>query len=332
MALAGVGCGSSSPAKSNGNAVNKTGFYTPWPLGGEPVHGGTATIDTPEAPPTFNPYEGTAGDSAVTTVRQVYDQLFELLPDGSRTVLEPALATSWKVSLDHLTYTFQIRPGVRFSNGEPLTGEDVVFSLKKAESPFSAVYVFTKPWRSVALTGPMTVQLRLNKPEPALLEYLNYLPMSIVPKRTYEREGAKGFGLHPIGTGPFMLKNATAGFSNITMARNPYYWRAGQPYLDDIVFNVVESDNARILAVRSGAADVAQAIPYAQAASLRSTSGVKMEIGPEWGAAYDVLIGQSLHSTRSTCGGPCCMRLLAKQSSRRCTRALVRLQIACGAK
>ncbi|MGA8355222.1 MAG: ABC transporter substrate-binding protein [Solirubrobacteraceae bacterium] len=287
-ALASAGCGGSSTNTAS-SAVGKASFYTGWTLGGAPVHGGTATVDTPEAPPTFDPFHGTTGASGLSVQRQVYDQLFEMMPaSGSRTILEPALASSWTVSPDQLTYTFNIRHGVYFSNGERLTGEDVVFSLKRGQSPLDAAYAFTKPWKQISLTSPMTVRLQLSKPEPALLEYLNYLQLSIVPKRVYEREGGKAFGLHPVGTGPFMIESATAGFSSITMVRNPHYWRAGKPYLNKLVFNVVESDNARILAVRSGAATIAQAIPYAQAASLRHTSGVKMEIGPEWGASYNV--------------------------------------------
>ncbi|MGA8355223.1 MAG: ABC transporter substrate-binding protein [Solirubrobacteraceae bacterium] len=286
MALAATGCGGSSTKA--GSPVKTASFYTGWTLGGTPVRGGTAIVDTPEAPTTFDPFDGTPGDSGINTERQVFDQLIEMVPNGSGAEIAPALASSWTVSPDRLTYTFKIRKGVHFSNGESLTGEDVVFSLKKVELPLDAEYVFTKPWKKIALLGPMTVQLQLSKPEPALLEYLTGFTLSIVPEKVYEREGGKGFGLHPIGTGPFVLKSSTAGFSTITMVRNPYYWRTGKPYLNELVFNVVESDNARILAVRSGAATIAQAIPYSQAATLRHTPGVKMEIGPEWGSTYNV--------------------------------------------
>jgi peptide/nickel transport system substrate-binding protein len=85
-----------------------------------------------------------------------------------------------------------------------------------------------------------------------------------------------------------MLKSATPGFASITMTRNPYYWRAGEPYLDGLVFNHVESDTARILAARTGAVDIAQSIPYSQVSSLESTPGVKMLVGPEWGASFVV--------------------------------------------
>jgi peptide/nickel transport system substrate-binding protein len=129
--------------------------------------------------------------------------------------------------------------------------------------------------------------LELSKPQPAVLEDLYTFAFGIASKSVYEREGRKAFALHPVGTGPFMVTHVAPGFTEIAMKRNPYYWRSGEPYLNGIVFKLVESDNARVLAVRSGAADVGTGIPYSQAISLRATTGVKMLIGPIWGASYN---------------------------------------------
>jgi peptide/nickel transport system substrate-binding protein len=284
-----TGCGGSTTigAGNGGNSGSQPGFYTGWPTGGSPVHGGTAVIDAPEAPTTFIPPDD---GPAVQPVSQVYDELVELMPGktaDSQPVVEPALARSWTVSPDHMTYTFHIREGVRFSNDEPVTGEDVVFSLRMAMGPLSLARPFTVEWKKVSLEGPMTVQLQLNKPQPPLIETLDAYWAGIMSKKAYQREGAKEFALHPVGSGPFMVKSATPGFTTINLARNPYYWRSGQPYLNEVVFKQVESDNARILAVRSGAATIAQQIPYAQAASLRSTPEVKMLINPVWGASFN---------------------------------------------
>jgi peptide/nickel transport system substrate-binding protein len=288
LALLAAGCGSGSSTRSAAGQVKAgASFLTPWPTGGTPVRGGAVTIDGPEALTTFIPSSDGTDTPAIS---QVFDQLTELMPGkvaGSQPVLTPALATSWTVSPDHLTYTFQIRQGVRFSNGEPLTGEDVVFSLKQASGPLSLAAPFTTAWKSVSLAGPMTVKLALKEPQPPLPETLDDYAFGIVSKKAFEREGAKSFALHPVGTGPFTLKSATAGFTTLSLVRNPNYWRTGLPYLNELVFNQVESDNARILAVRSGQATIAQQIPYAEAASLKSTPGVKMLVGPVWGASYN---------------------------------------------
>ncbi len=285
-ALAAAGCGGSTAVRDTGSG-SQPGFYTGWPAGGTPVRGGSVVIDAPEAPTTFMP---SLDGPAIQPVSQVYDELFELMPGksaGSQPVVQPALARSWSVSPDHLTYTFHIREGVRFSNGEPLTGEDVVFSLRLAAAPRSFAYPFTEDWKQVSLAGPMTVRLQLKRPQPPLIEMLDAYWSGVMSKKAYQREGAKAFWLHPVGSGPFMVKSATPGFTTIDLVRNPHYWRSGQPYLNEVVFKQVESDNARILAVRSGAATIAQQIPYPQAASLRSTPGVKMLINPVWGASFN---------------------------------------------
>lgn len=283
-----AGCGSSSSSSSHNSAASAgASFFTGWPTGGTPVRGGTVVIDGPEAPSSFIPW---ADGPAIQPVSQLYDQLFELMPGktpGSQPVVEPALASAWSVSPDHLTYTFHIRDGVHFSNGQPLTGEDVAFSLQQAEAPLSLTHTFTTAWKKVSLTGPMTVQLQLSRPQPPLIETLDDYAFGIVSKKAYQREGAKAFGLHPVGSGPFVLKSATPGFTTVDLARNPHYWRGGQPYLNEVIFKQVESDNARILAVRSGAATISQQIPYAQAASLRGLSEAKMLINPIWGASFN---------------------------------------------
>jgi peptide/nickel transport system substrate-binding protein len=291
LVLAGSGCGgggssSTGKAASNGGASALASHYTGWTPGGTPVRGGRVVMDVSEVPGTFDPYHGATASSEPYVT---YDTLDELRRGpGTTPVIEPALASSWTISPDQKTWTFHIRPGVRFSNGEPLTGEDVVFSLEQMKLPTDTLQLWSKAWKKISLLDPMTVQLQLTKPEPALLELLHAYQAAIVPKKPYVKEGWKAFGLHPITTGPFAWKSATPGYTTVTLVRNPYYWRHGLPYLNEVVMNQVESDNARILAVRSGAATISQAVPYADVASLESTSGVKMLVGPLWGVSYVV--------------------------------------------
>lgn len=280
-----AGCGSSKSSSGNGGPTSEASFYSGWPTGGTPARGGTLTFADAEAPNTMTPYLAVSGQNPVI---QVFDELTELLPGKkSEAEVQPALATSWSVSPDHLTWTFHIREGVRFSNGQPVTGEDVAFSLERSLSPTSLAKPLTMAWKKVVQTGPMTVEIQLTKPQPALLENLDTFYFAVVPKAVFKSEGPTKFGLHPIGTGPFEVTHVSAGFSEVVEKRNPYYWRKGEPYLNEIVFKQVESDNARVLAVRSGSADIAAATPYSQASSLKSTAGVKMLIGPVWGASYN---------------------------------------------
>ncbi|MGA8355169.1 MAG: ABC transporter substrate-binding protein [Solirubrobacteraceae bacterium] len=278
--LAGCGGGGASSSAKQGS------FYTGGAPGGTPVRGGTVTIDSPEAISSLDPVAPTS-QITFNISGSLFDGLTTFLPGNNEP--QPNLA-SWTTSPDGRSYTFRIRQGVKFSNGEQLTGEDVVYSLLRAKNlAISECKQYTTEWRHVSLKGPMTVELQLNKPDPTLSGILTLSCFDIVPKRVVQSESESQFDRHPVGTGPFILKSATPGNTTVTLVRNPHYWRAGEPYLDGLVINQVESDNARILAVRSGAANVALNIPYAQVAGLKATPGARVLIGRMWGASLNAI-------------------------------------------
>lgn len=281
-ALAVAGCGSASGGKAGGEGGSSASFLTGPAPGGTPVRGGTAIVDSAEAPKSLDPISEAGGPGFQRGVTTMFDTLVETLPGSPEP--QPALAKSWTVSPDNLTYTFDIRPGVKFSNGEPLTAEDVVYTLLRDQtSSISSGAVFTKKWKKVSAVGPLEVQIQLTKPEPLLVEALGFPFFAIMDKKVIAHESESWIAQHPVGTGPFMLKSTTPGYTTINLVRNPYYWRSGKPYLDGLVLNQVESENARILAVRSGAATVAASIPYSQVSALKSTPGVRMLVQSIWG-------------------------------------------------
>jgi peptide/nickel transport system substrate-binding protein len=282
-----AGCGSSSsPVAGEGakgaGGVPKGSFYTEATPGGTPVRGGTMVIDRSEATNSFDPLVAAeVGEFQIALA--VFDQLSETFPGPDRNP-QPGLATSWTTSPNGLNVTFHIRHDVKFSNGEPLTGEDVVYSLDRLAQPEATSNYVSKQWKSVTLAGPMTVVIHLKQPANALVEELTEATTSIVPKHLIEREGEKAFALHPVGTGPFMVTSTTPGNSTIKMGRNPHYWRSGMPYLDGLVWNQVTEANSRMLAVRTGTANVATEVPSSQVSSLRKTPGVRLLIRPLAGA------------------------------------------------
>lgn len=281
-----AGCGGTSSSSSPGSS-SQASFYTGGTPGGTPVRGGTAIIDRSEAPASLDPLEAyLPGETAMAIAG--FDQLTESLPGPNREA-QPGLAQSWTISPDRLTVTLHIRPGVQFSNGELLTGEDVVYSLHRLSLPNAGSYYLSKLWRKVSLTGAMTVRIQLKKPVASIIDDLSLSSTSIVPKRVIEREGQKAFARHPIGTGPFMVTNTTAGNTTVTMARNPHYWRHGEPYLDGLVWNQVPEANSRVLAIRSGAATIATGAPFSQAASLKTTPGQRLLVEPLSGSAEEII-------------------------------------------
>jgi peptide/nickel transport system substrate-binding protein len=276
-AIAACGGGGSTPTGSGGS-TKAAGFYTGGTPGGTPVHGGKVVIDLEEKPVTFDPVA-----SPFTTNSEAVAQINESLvatENGSK-AMHPALASSWTISPDGKTYTFHIREGVKFSNGEPLTGEDVVYSLERQKLPIAICGTELTPvLKKLSLSGPMTVKMELDRVDPSILGDLSLACFGVVPKHVLQHESEKTFSLHPVGTGPFELKSASPGFNTITMVRNPHYWRTGQPYIDELEWNQVSEANARILAVRSGSATIDLTVPFSQVATLKSTPGVRVLVEP----------------------------------------------------
>jgi peptide/nickel transport system substrate-binding protein len=268
-------CGgsSSSPAASSGQ-------------GGPPRRGGTLTYAWNFVPGSIldplSPANNNNGN--IWTTVQLYDRLVELLP-GSLAA-QPGLAEAWDISSDGTKYTFHLRDGVTFTNGQAVTAEDVRFSIARWGNPkINVLYGFlASGFKDVRVVGPKAVQVTLDHPVGALLDYLTHFTASIVPKNVVEKLGTR-FNEAPVGSGPFMLKSRTPGQA-LTLVRNPNYWRAGKPYLDEVNFEYVPDDNARILKVLSGGFDVAAAVPYSQLARIRTAPGVKLLLEPAGAVGY----------------------------------------------
>ncbi|WP_102222668.1 ABC transporter substrate-binding protein [Acidimangrovimonas sediminis] len=171
---------------------------------------------------------------------------------------EPSLAKSWEISKDGLTYTFHLQPDVKFSDGKPMTAEDVVFTMDK-------FLTTTKPkWREVmrhvaSVTAPddNTVVFKMKEPYGPFIRSLSYNVAPIVPEHIYKGTDflKNPANDRPVGTGPFMLKEWKKG-SYIELDRNPYYWKKGHPYLDQVVYHVIPDAASRATAFQTGTVKV----------------------------------------------------------------------------
>jgi peptide/nickel transport system substrate-binding protein len=262
---------------SSGGASNGGGSATP-------VRGGTLTFDRfQDADVGLNPINAPSNGS-IFTIQQIFDQLVEVQGDH----LAPGLAKSWDHSADGRVWTFHLRDA-EFSNGDPVTAGDVKFSLDQFANPkINVVYPAQgASIQQVDVVDDHTVKVRLNTVDGAFLYDIAMFAAAILPEKVVKQEGQKGFGEHPIGSGPFEVASYKRGQATI-LKRNPHYWRPGQPYLDGVDFNFVPNANTRVLELRSGQADVADAIPYNQITSLEGSSGVNVEIATslKWDAIW----------------------------------------------
>jgi peptide/nickel transport system substrate-binding protein len=199
---------------------------------------------------------------------------------------EPGLATSWETSEDGLTWTFDIRDDVAFSDGEPLTAEDVAFTFSRIldGGPEAATWgAYLGQVTSATATDDTTLVLELKKPNSSL----PLLPIPIVPEhiwkdvpedevKTYKAEPENGEPV--VGSGPFRLVEGQAGGPTYRWEANPDYWKDG-PYIDEVVFRVFKSEDPAIQALIKGEVDFVYDISALQVQALQGRDGISATTG-----------------------------------------------------
>ncbi|MBX6320475.1 MAG: ABC transporter substrate-binding protein [Rhodospirillaceae bacterium] len=201
----------------------------------------------------------------------LYDTLIRPTKDG--TSLEPGLAEKWSVSPDGKEYVFTLRQA-QFSDGSPVTADDVIFSLKRAAGEKSDWARFFKPITSYEAVDDHTVRMRLDEPFTPMLNNLAMFSGSILPRALVEKD-PEGFFAHPVGSGPFVLKEWRKGEA-IVLAKNPHYWQPGKPAIDGAEIQVIGEDNSRVLKLQAGELDAAIAIPFNQIQMLAAGGDIKV--------------------------------------------------------
>jgi peptide/nickel transport system substrate-binding protein len=235
--------------------------------------GGHLTLGIVSYPPDMNPLSPTVDAVSLNVMNSWFQYLVEPSPDGSTFV--PTLASSYTVSPDHMTYTFVVRSGVRWSDGSPMTTSDVVESLKNAFDQKTSQINFLQPKIASISAAGNNVVIKMKSPWAYLLNDLSGFNAAIMPYKLIQQEGYSNFLKHPIGTGPFKWTSAVPG-SSITVTRNSHYWQSGLPYLNSITFSVIPADVARATAVEGGQADVVPDPPLNQVSALKANPNLRV--------------------------------------------------------
>jgi peptide/nickel transport system substrate-binding protein len=268
---AGVALGSGALLDAcSSNSATKTSKQV---SGGSPKRGGTLVFARTQEAETLNPILA-ADNGSIWTITQIFDQLLEARHGYQDP--QPGLAESWTSSGDGLTWTFHIRDAA-FSDGSPVTAEDVKFTLDRFANPnINKNYAFLgSSIASTTVAGSRAVTVKLKHVDSTFLFNLAQFVSSVVPKAAVTDMGEQAFGKHPIGSAAFRLKSWTRGVS-LMLERNPHYWRTGRPYVDAVTFNTVPNDNTRVLALQSGQAHIADAIPYPEISRLNATANSRV--------------------------------------------------------
>ncbi len=236
-------------------------------------------------------------DPAITSAQSSYQVLENVLDtlvtyDNSGKLV-PSLATSWDISDDGLTYTFHLRKDVKFSNGQPLTAADVVYTYKRILNPKTGSGNAYKLAGVKDISAPdgHTVVLKLDAPDAALLGHLALdKTLGIITKKNVD-DGT--INTDPIGTGPFMITDYQPG-SEVVLKRNPHYWKKGLPYLDEVDIKIITDDSVREAALISGDIDWAFTVPPQDVKRLKENKDIVVGSSPE--DAYWYIASNVKHS------------------------------------
>src|SRR4051812_35159659 len=218
--------------------------------------GGSITVGLELDIPGFDPLKvGVFDTSAETAAAAIFDTLVSLDPKGEA---QPKLAASWSHSDDYKSWTFKLRPGVKFHDGTPFNAEAVKANFDRQKDPANkcrcAFYIAFID--NVQAPDELTVVYNLKDPAvnlPALFTIQS--SNNVVQSPTAWKTRGDDYNRNPVGTGPYILKSWTAG-DRMVLERNPDYWNKGHPYLDRIVLKPLPDAQSRFASLQSGEADI----------------------------------------------------------------------------
>lgn len=195
----------------------------------------------------------------------------------------PGLAESWDASADGLTYTYHLRAGLKWSDGQLLTADDVAWTINTSRDQEWTNHFATTANLTATVVDDQTVQVVSSVPDPKLPS----LDVYIVPRHIWEAHAgtvddlAAYDALDGVGSGPFTLSDRAANQS-WTMVANPNYWK-GRPTLDQIVFRIFSDGDAMVTALESGEIDVAHQVPAQAFQDLTGEPGIVTVAGSQGG-------------------------------------------------
>jgi ABC-type transport system substrate-binding protein len=214
-------------------------------------------------------------DCAFTELSNVYQSV---VTQASNFAIGPGAAQSWTISPDGTTITFHLRPGLVFSNGQPVTSQDIVTSLnhiKKSPTRFSLTEI-----KSMTAPDPSTLVIQLHSATAGdFLWALGYLDGSVM-----EPSSIPTASTSPVGSGPYMLKSYQQG-SSITLTKNPHYWDSKAYPLAGVDFVQVGSGPPAVSALLSGAVDMIGLDPV-NYAEVKNNPNIKVVNGQ----SYDYML------------------------------------------
>jgi peptide/nickel transport system substrate-binding protein len=213
-------------------------------------------FDPSTAPPQITPFG---------LLYAIHDALVRPYP-GQK--MGPSLAESWRESPDGRMYEFKLRRGLKFHNGDPVTGDDVKFSYERYKG--AGAKEFQARVQQVEVVDPLTVRFYLKEPWPDFMTFYGTTATAagiVVPKKYLTQVGEDGFRKHPIGAGPYRFVSHQPGIE-VVLEAFPGYWRR-VPNIKKLVMKSVPEATTRAVMLKSGEADISYVLDGPDAEDIK---------------------------------------------------------------
>ena len=218
---------------------------------------GVAELSTEEVDPFY------AALASLSYARLIYDHIVGVDPKTGDLSKDTGLASDWKVSADGMSYTFTLRKGITFQNGDLVTAEDAKFSIERAirpENTQSNTAGLLRPiLKDIQVVDPYTLVVNTKTPSIFVPYYLSLagpgLEGAVVPKKVVESMGDAAFSKKPIGSGPYRFSEQVRG-TRLVLEAMPNHWLIGVPKYQTLTFQIIPEESTRIAALKTGAVDI----------------------------------------------------------------------------
>jgi peptide/nickel transport system substrate-binding protein len=220
------------------------------------TRGGVVTVGVEQDIAGFDPLVvGVYDTGQLATAALLFDTLTRIDDDGK---VQPRLAVSWSSTPNFKKWTFKLRPGVKFHDGTPFNAQAVLFNYERMLDPRNhcRCAFYLNAISNLDAPDDLTVVYHLGHPVvqlPALLSPPAVTNVFHSPKAI--KEMGESYNRHPVGTGPFVLSSWRSG-DRLIVKRNPNYWDAGRPYLDQVTIRPLPDAGARFASLLSGDTDI----------------------------------------------------------------------------
>lgn len=206
---------------------------------------------------------------SITVARTMYEGLVAF--DENQQII-PQLAESYEAADDHVTYTFHLRQGVKFHDGEEFNAAAFVANYERALGDETLrQYRRVSTWESVETPDDYTVVITLKTPNSSFLN--QFTQFNIISPKLIE-QGTSVIAKSPVGTGPYTFTERVEG-DHVTLAPNADYW-GGAPSVNSVTFRAVPEDGSRVAMLQTGEADYIYPMPAIQASSMDGTDNIEV--------------------------------------------------------